>query len=359
MADLFLSSEEYDERAHKLYNGGDYDGALEMLKDGLALYPHSVELFVGLAYTRLARDEIAWAKHAFDRAMVLDPDHDEALVGLGEVLLRIGRVDEALGLYRRVRHDGAADDLELLLSMGRALYRERLYDEAQGIFTEATSLYPESSEAAAALGYTRHRMGDESAARRDIRRALTLDPAFHEARIYLGHLLYDRGNWRGALQEFERVPPTEYWDPLAIWRVLELKRALEGTEAGNEMIGAWELRLEELELDTETVDELLAEVESGALEPSQREVLARRGGGVRTVEQHRVRTSDGAVYAGTWLEIVRQLLGDYGAAGEALAEFMRRWADEAMSRDGTVVRRDDFESFIRGSARAGFLRIEC
>ena len=26
----FLSSEEYDEQAHKLYNDGDYDGALAM-----------------------------------------------------------------------------------------------------------------------------------------------------------------------------------------------------------------------------------------------------------------------------------------------------------------------------------------
>ena len=31
MPEGFLSSEEYDEQAHKLYNDGDYEGALEML----------------------------------------------------------------------------------------------------------------------------------------------------------------------------------------------------------------------------------------------------------------------------------------------------------------------------------------
>ena len=39
MPERFLSSEEYDEQAHRLYNDGDYDGALEMLKEGLSLYP--------------------------------------------------------------------------------------------------------------------------------------------------------------------------------------------------------------------------------------------------------------------------------------------------------------------------------
>ena len=48
MPEGFLSSEEYDEAAHKLYNDGDYDGALEMLKEGLSIYPNAVELYVGL-----------------------------------------------------------------------------------------------------------------------------------------------------------------------------------------------------------------------------------------------------------------------------------------------------------------------
>jgi hypothetical protein len=37
MATPFLSSEEYDERAHRLYDHGDYDAALETLREGLSL----------------------------------------------------------------------------------------------------------------------------------------------------------------------------------------------------------------------------------------------------------------------------------------------------------------------------------
>ena len=46
----FLSSEEYDERAHQLYNEGQYDEALTVLREGLALYPNAVELHVGQGF---------------------------------------------------------------------------------------------------------------------------------------------------------------------------------------------------------------------------------------------------------------------------------------------------------------------
>ena len=112
MPEGFLSSEEYDEQAHKLYNDGDYDGALEMLKEGLALYPNAVELYVGLGYARLAREEYAWARHAFERAAVLDPAHEDALVGLGETLLRFGARAQALRLFEQVAAMGFDEDIE-------------------------------------------------------------------------------------------------------------------------------------------------------------------------------------------------------------------------------------------------------
>ena len=123
MSDRFWSSDEYDERAHSLYNEGDFDGALETLKEGLALYPNAVELYAGLGHARLAREEFAWARLAFERALVLDPAHEDVMVGMGEVLLRLGRVRDGVTLFQKVEALGYTDDLELMLTMGRALYR--------------------------------------------------------------------------------------------------------------------------------------------------------------------------------------------------------------------------------------------
>jgi len=353
MATPFLSSEEYDERAHRLYDEGDYEAALETLKEGLRLYPHSVDLYVGLGYTRLARDEYVWAKHAFQRALVLDPEHDEARVGMGEALLRFGQRFEARRLFAAVRDGGGLDDVDLMLSMGRALYREHLYDEALEVFSRTAAEHPHSAEVAAALAYTLHRLGDEAGARRELRRALKLDPSHHEARVYLGHMLYDRGDWSGALRELDRVAPSDHWDPLAVSRLLELKRALQGYGTGAAPLAALEERLRELDAGTDPTEDLLAEIESAAAG-----VLEGPVGAVEPGPPHCVQLDEGFVYTGSWYEIVRQLRDRTGLPGETVAQFMRRRADEARQRSGVQLSSEDPREFLLGGARAGYWHIE-
>jgi Flp pilus assembly protein TadD len=357
----FLSSEEYDERAHRQYDRGDYDAALETLKEGLRLYPHSVDLYVGMGYTRLAREEFVWARQAFEKALVLDPDHDDAMVGLGEALLRFGRARQATALFRRVFDGPAGDDTELLLAMGRALYREGRHQEARGVLERAVSESPDDSEIRAVLGYVLHRLGEDTAAVRELRQALALNPSHHEARVYLGHLFYDQGEWKKALAAFSVPAPAEHWDPLAIWRLMELKKKLDGLEPRDPELQVWEARMDEIEGDLDPIDELLAELEAGGAEEADQEW----GRGVRpdlgtgTVDAlHRVRLPDGSILEGSWLDIVRQLRDQAGRSGESIAQFMRRWADDTRVRIGVGVPADDAEGFLLAHARAGLLHIE-
>jgi len=365
MPEGFLSSEEYDEAAHKLYNDGDYEGALEMLKEGLSLYPNAVELYVGLGYARLAREEYAWARHAFERAAILDPGHDDALVGLGEVLLRFGERQEALKLFREVAAKGYDEAVELMLTIGRALYRAAMYSDCRDIFAQAAAGRPDSADAAASLGYALHRLGDDVGAGRQIRRALRLDPDLHEARIYLGHLLYDRGDWEAALREFERVPPQEHWDALGVWRLMELKRTLWHLESGDARLAPWEQRLRELEDLDDPIDRLLAEVESrmGAsdgytsYDPSQLE-LFERGLAADDTEVRTIRLGDGQLLRGNWLEIVRQMRDQAGFAHESITHYMRRLAERWHEQSGDEIPFTDPETFLRAAVDAGLLRLE-
>ena len=158
----FLSSEEYDERAHQLYNEGQYDEALSVLREGITLYPTSVELHIGVGYARLAREEYAWARRSFEEALVLEPEHEDALAGLGETLLKFGLEEAALRCFRRTLELGYADDLDLMLQIGRALFREaslrerrELFAVAQEFFEVAVQQAPESAEAIACVGSAR------------------------------------------------------------------------------------------------------------------------------------------------------------------------------------------------------------
>ena len=356
MAIPFLSSEEYDERAHRLYDEGDYDTALDVLKEGLALYSHSVELYVALGYVRLAREEYVWARQALSHGLVLDPEHEDGLVGLGEALLKFGECAEALALFQRAR-ETCEDDLDLMMTMGRALYREHFYEEARELFARTVALHPDSAEAAAAFGYTLHRLDDEVSARRQLRRALHLDGEYHEARIYLAHLLYDRGDWAGAAREFEKVPLAEHFDSLAVWRLLELKRALAGLHTGDTELVPWEKRLQELEADTDAVDELLAEVEAAVDAAEEARSMTAGEEGVLP-EAHRVQLQEGRALSGSWAEIVKQLLDTREAGSENIAQFLRGGGDEAHARTGTAPPVEDPHAFLVAGERAGYWHIE-
>jgi tetratricopeptide (TPR) repeat protein len=260
MPTAFLSSEEYDERAQRLYNEGRYDAALGLLREGLRLYPNAVDLYVGLAFAQLSREEFAWAKNAFEKALLLDEHNEDALVGLGETLLRIGHHAEALNVFGRARRRRSGADPQLLLSIGRALYREGLGPQARDAFLDALEATPDLAEAHAGLAYTFHLDGQVRRARATLRRALDLNPHLHEARVFLGHLLYDAGSWEGALATYRAVPIDEHWDALAVRRALELMAALEGVEDAR--AEPWRDRLRAIDGRRSYVDRLLAEIEA-------------------------------------------------------------------------------------------------
>ena len=374
MANPFLSSEEYDERAHQLYNEGQYDEALDVLREGLALYPNAVELHVGVGYARLAREEYAWARRSFEESLILDPDHEDALAGLGEVLIKFGQQDAALRSFRRILELGYHDDVELMLQVGRALFREGLIDEAKDYFDVAMQQAPDSAEAIALVGYCQHRLGDDDAAITTLRRALHLDSDYVEARIYLGNILYDRGDYEAALYHLDRSKPHDHWDELGIWRLMELKKSIYRLRDDDPELKPWDDRLSDLAGTPDDIDEMLAEIEQKAMDEdaqsaqNQLELFGAllsdlAGQQMQPVEMedaaaHEILTREGDQLDGTWEDIVRKMR-DLNAsfAGRSTQEFMQTEARRGYSLTGITIPTHDAESFIRGSADAGLLRI--
>ena len=370
MAEAFWSSDEFDERAHQLYNEGQYDEALDVLKHGLQVYPDAVELHIGMGYARLAREEFAWSRRAFQAALRLEPDHEDALAGLGEVLLKLGEARGGIGCFDRVLELGFGEDLDIVLQMGRALFREGIIEQSLRFFETAQRAHPESAEACACVGYAQHRLSREREAMAWLKRAVTLDPAHTEARIYLANVHYDRGSFEESLAEFERTGPDDHWDELGIWRVVELKKSIYRLPDDDPELKPWLLRLADLAGDADPTELLLAELEAagpdgtGTRDPAQLELfgtllteLQEMHRKTRAAEVHRVTTPAGASYSGTWEEIVRGMQGDDRAfAGRPIEEFIASTAARA-ARLGVRIPVTDAESFVRASAEAGLLRI--
>lgn len=396
MSTPFMSSEEYDERAHALYNEGRYDEALALLREALGRYPTSAALHVGVGYARMAREEFAWARRSYVEALRLDPEQEDALAGMGELLLKFGREEEAFAHFEQLLALGFEDDAELMLQVGRALFREGYAEVALPYFERAATHDPESAEAVASVGYAQHRLGRDAEATSAMRRALALDAGFAEARVYLANLLYDAGRMDEALAEFEATGPEDHWDEFGILRLLELKRTQQQVPEGDASLAPWEHRLAELTADPDPVDALLLEVEQTVLEREeaalqeaeeaqgddrravaeavgdaphrQLEALGELLGGLATREEaapaatdaadgtHRVEFPDGMALEGTWEQIV-QRLRDVRDAGRPLDAYMaaeaRRWYGATGARIDTHAP----EAFLRGGAHAGVLRI--
>ena len=369
MSDPFLSSDDYGERAHQLYNEGRYDEAMEILRDGLEVYPFAVELHVGLAYARLAREEFAWARASFEEALALDDDHEDALAGFGETLLKFGQQERALKCFDRVLGLGFRDDHDLVLQMGRSLFREGLIESARTFFDLAVQHHRQSSEAAACLGYAVHRLGDENDSLHWLRRALEIDATHAEARIYLANLLYDRGEYDAALYHFERTEPADHVEELAVWRLVELKKSVYRLTTDDPELAPWVNRLREFVEEQEPEDQLLSEVEStqpdGTIrDPRQLELFGALVSEVRGMRRpsgsdlHRVTTPEGITYNGTWEEIVLQMRrDDRECTGESLSDYMEEVSRRNQAVTGIVIPASDAESFVRGSAVAGLLSI--
>jgi tetratricopeptide (TPR) repeat protein len=376
MATPFLSSEEYDERAHQLYNEGQYDEALTVLREGLSLYPNSVELHVGVGYAQLAREEYAWARGSFEQALVLEPEHEDGLAGLGETLLKLGQDQAAERCFRRTLELGYADDVDLMLQIGRSLFREgslrdkpEFFEGAKEFFETAVQQVPDSAEAVACVGYAQHRLGDDDGAIGSLRRSLQLDSDHAEARIYLGNILYDQGEYEAALYHFERTNPDDHWDELGIWRLIELKRSLYRLEENDPELKPWDDRLSELSSDIDDLDTMLMELDSRGADSApaaeargQLELFGTLLSSLveqqkQEPEHHHVVVTDGAQYDGSWEEIVRRLRDETGNPADSMQEFMHGVSQHGYRQTGIRIPTHDAESFIRGSAVAGLLRI--
>src|SRR5215207_6176927 len=366
MSDAFLSSDDFDEQAHHLYNEGRYDEALVVLKEGITLYPHAVELHIGRAYAHLAREEYAWARRSFDQALSLDPDHEDGLAGLGETLLKLG--DRA---GERILQLGFQDDHELMLQIGRALFREGLVAPAHRFFDLAVAAQPESPDAAACLGYASHRLGNDAGSLYWLRRALEIDAGYSEARIYLANLLYDRGESEAALHQLERTQPEDHYDELGIWRHIELKKSIYRLPDEDPELAPWLARLAEVAGEPDPIDMLLAEVEAqqadgGIRDPNQLELFGTLLSELHAMQKkpglsessHQIVTLAGQSIRGSWDEILLQMkAADGDWAQGSLSDFMASLARRGQAETGVVIPTTDAEAFIRGSAEAGVLRI--
>lgn len=159
--------------------------------------------------TQAAAGRREGAVKAFQRALVLDPDHAEANARLGKLLLESRRYPEAeVHLQRAVTY--RPRDFDLHVSLGELYYHlgeSRLSEQAFGQAMVLNSRHSDPHAWLGILAYEENRMPE---AARSLEHAVALDPGNAVARFYLAQLAYQlndplRANYQ--LQMVNRLEP--------------------------------------------------------------------------------------------------------------------------------------------------------
>jgi hypothetical protein len=143
---------------------------------------------------------------------------------------------------------------------------------------------------------------------------------------------------------------------------VELKKSVYRLADDDPELKPWDDRLAELAGESDDIDDMLAEIEQRAADEAQGEArgqLELFGALLNDLaaQKHRI-VREGKEYDGTWDDIVRDMRDDNAAyVGRPVAEFMQTEARRGFSMTGIEIPTTDAESFIRGAADAGLLRI--
>ena len=204
------------------------------LKAMPAFYP----AVTALGYLELARKDPKAALQQFDRALDLNPMHDDvaAFIGRGQALLALNREADALGAFESAL---AADpsqtelarrvevlrfrNVEQGLARARGAARDGRFDEAAQAYMSAIAGSPDSAFLYRELAGVERQRGDVEAALGHFRKAATLDPGDAASLAQIGEILDARGDFDGAAKA--------YSDALALEPRAELEKRLDELRA--------------------------------------------------------------------------------------------------------------------------------
>jgi len=211
-----------------LYGTGKYAGASPYLDRALADDPANKELRFVLAQAYLGSGEYEKAKTQFQAMLERDPDSAQVHMLLGEAYDGLGNTDEAIAEFRSAAKESRIPDAHF--GLGYLLWKTHKYPEAVPEFKAELTLDSTNHKALAYLGDTELKLGEVSAAKRDLSAALALHDTVWITRFDLGKIAEDEKRYDVAEQNYEKAVNLDPDRPEAHYRLAQVFKA-QGNEA--------------------------------------------------------------------------------------------------------------------------------
>ncbi|WP_322512611.1 tetratricopeptide repeat protein [Chloroflexus sp.] len=152
----------------------------------------------------LRNGQLARALAAYQRALALQPQYPEALLGLAQTQYALGRADEALQTVEQALRQ-KSNYAEAHLFRGKLLQEAGRFNEARAAYDAAISANDRIAESFYRRALLAIRANDYDQAIRDLNRAIRLQPNFPEAHYWLGRAYYAQGRTESALQAIQQA----------------------------------------------------------------------------------------------------------------------------------------------------------
>ncbi|MEW6280671.1 MAG: tetratricopeptide repeat protein, partial [Candidatus Eremiobacterota bacterium] len=192
-------------------DAGRLDEAIDRFKAGIAQEPKAAVLFCQLGTALYRKGQLDQALTAFEEAMQKGGDEIPAvLMGMGEVLLELGRLEEAGGLFARCL-ERESDSREARLKLGWCCYHLSRLDEAEVHFLSVAHERTDPYWAAArfSLGRVYMERGSIELAVTVLEEVLDSEPEFAEAHRFLAESCSLLGDHEKAALHWEMVERLE------------------------------------------------------------------------------------------------------------------------------------------------------
>lgn len=215
------NSDDYEREALGWLNRGEADTALKVFRDGLVLFPGDRELQLGVAMAQMALGNFVPAVEVLEPLRARYPTWGDALQGLTEAYLAMGRKKKAVEAAMQAigPHE---QDSKFVHGIGVMLYESGLFREAATCHKRALELNHSFAPAYLAYGVCAHKLGDTSTAIDAVEKAVRHAPDFWEAASYLGNLYFDAKKKADAQKVWNSIPVDKLWDAVALKRLLAL-----------------------------------------------------------------------------------------------------------------------------------------
>ena len=183
---------------------GDYATGRQHYEQVLMAHPDHISTLQYLALLEATAGDEKRLVETLKRAIEAHPGQVDFSVQLGRYHLRTGHPERTLSLLLPLR-EGHGRHPGLLAVLGEAYLTLRNWSSARGEFNALVDVAPERAQGHYWLALVCERTGDRACVRRQLSRALALEPDHLEARLEWGHVLIQEGNHAEAEQVLQSL----------------------------------------------------------------------------------------------------------------------------------------------------------